>query len=160
VGGSDAHQLRARLGPLRRTLFPYEFHFRAVNTHLILPRPLQGDVAEDRRAIYDALRQGHAFIGYDLPASTRGFNFIAQGVNQTVGMGDELPVQGGVTLQIRLPRRTECRLLKDGAVIKIWRKSENCTLIVTEPGVYRVEVYIPFLGKNRGWIFSNPIYIR
>ena len=141
-------------------LFPYEFHFRTINTHLIIPQPLKGDVAEDRRVIFDAFRQGHAFIGYDLPAPTRGFNFIAQGIDHTVWMGDELPVQGGVTLQIRLPRRTECRLLKDGAVIKVWRKSENCTYITTEPGVYRVEVYIHYLGKNRCWIFSNPVYIR
>jgi len=32
IGGSDAHALPARLGPLRRTLFPYEFHFRGINT--------------------------------------------------------------------------------------------------------------------------------
>jgi hypothetical protein len=37
VGGSDAHALPARMGPLRRTLFPYEFHFRCVNTHVLVP---------------------------------------------------------------------------------------------------------------------------
>jgi len=165
VGGSDAHALQRRLGPLRKVTFPYENHFRDVNTHLITPRLLNGDLVEDRRLILEAFRQGHAFIGYDLPAPTRGFNFIAQGLERTVGMGDEISSQGGVTLQIRLPRlpgdrRAECRLLKNGAVVQVWRKSENCTYITTEPGVYRVEVYIPYLGRPRGWIFSNPVYIR
>ncbi|MHB1120566.1 MAG: hypothetical protein ACYC11_10945, partial [Bellilinea sp.] len=32
--------------------------------------------------------------------------------------------------------------------------------ITKEPGVYRVESYIRYLGKLRGWIFSNPIYLR
>jgi hypothetical protein len=75
-------------------------------------------------------------------------------------MGDEIPLERGVTLQIRLPGPTECRLLKDGQVVKIWRKREICTHIATEPGVYRVEAYRIYLGRRRGWIFSNPIYVR
>jgi hypothetical protein len=160
IGGSDAHAFTAQLGPLRRVLFPFDFHFRCINTHLLVPRPLNGDLFEDRRMIMDAFRQGHAFIGYDLPAPTRGFRFTAQGKDGQVSMGDEMHCHEGVTLQIRLPRRTECRLLRDGKLVKTWNKRENCTYITSDPGVYRVEVYIPFRGRRRGWIFSNPIYIR
>ena len=160
IGGSDAHALRAGLGPLRRTLFPYEFHFAAVNTHLLIPEPLSGDVGEDRRLILEALRHGHAFIGYDLPAPTRGFRFTAHGKDGIVGVGDSVQVEEGITFQIHLPRRAECSLLKDGTVIKTWRKREICTFITAEPGVYRVECYIRYLGRRRGWIFSNPIYAR
>jgi len=78
--------------------------------------------------VLDAFRQGHAFIGYDLPASTRGFRFIGQGKESTAQMGDEIAAKNGVTLQIRLPFRTECRLLKNGKPIKSWRGQENCTL--------------------------------
>ena len=160
VGGSDAHALPARLGPLHRTLFPYEFHFRADNTHLLLSSPLTGNFNEDRRKVFDALRAGHAFIGYDLPAPTRGFNFTAQGKHQVACMGDEIQVQTGVTLQVRLPGRVECRMIKDGKPVKTWSNRENCTYITTEPGVYRVEAYIRYLGRRGGWIFSNPIYVR
>ncbi|MFZ6031615.1 MAG: CehA/McbA family metallohydrolase [Chloroflexota bacterium] len=165
IGGSDAHALKQRLGGRVLTVFPYEKHFRAINNHLILPQPLKGDVIEDKQAIFDAFRKGHLFIGYDWPASTRGFNFMAQGMEKSVGMGDEIATQGGVTLQVRLPKLpsqqyAECCLLKDGAVIKVWRKNENCTHIATDPGVYRVEVYLPYRGRRRGWIFSNPIYLK
>ena len=51
-------------------------------------------------------------------------------------------------------------VIKDGQVIKTWRKREICTYITTEPGVYRVEVFLSYLGRRRGWIYSNPIYVR
>ncbi len=160
VGGSDAHAFHVSIGPIRKTLFPYKFHFRAVNTHIFTKQPLGGDFNQDRDMILDALGNGHGFIGYDLPAPTRGFRFNAQGKEGTAGMGDEIEINEGVTLQIHLPQRAECRLLKDGKVIKTWNKREICTYIATRPGVFRVEVYLRYFGVKRGWIFSNPIYVR
>jgi len=160
VGGSDAHSHHMRMGPLRRTVFPYEFHFRAINTHVFLPRSLGMDAAADSEMVLDALRQGHCFIGYDLPASTRGFRFTASGLGSSSEMGGELSCKGGVTIQIRLPRLAECVLIKDGTPIRTWRKHELCTFIASQPGIYRVEVYINYLGRRRGWIFSNPVYIK
>ncbi len=160
IGGSDAHSHSMHLGPLHRIVFPYEFHFRSINNHLFLPRPLGTDAASDTVMVLDALRQGHCFIGYDLPASTRGFRFTARGLESSVLMGDELNGKGGVTLQIRLPRIAECVLLKNGKPLRTWHKHDLCTYIATQTGVYRVEVYIQYLGRRRGWIFSNPVYIK
>jgi PHP domain len=160
IGGSDAHSHRMHLGPLRRTVFPYEFHFRGINTHVCLPRPLGTNAEEDAILIVDALRNGHCFIGYDLPAPTRGFHFTAHGLDQTAQMGDEINCRGGVTIQIRLPLRVECVLLKNGKPLRIWNNKDLCTFNTTEVGVYRVEAYIHYLGRIRGWIFSNPIYLR
>lgn len=159
IGGSDAHALPIRVGPLRKTIFPFEFHFRCINTHLLLPQPLSGEFGIDRQAIYAALAAGRAFIGYDLPASTRGFRFSVIGKEREAVMGETVSVAGGVTFKIRLPFATECVLLKDGEPIKRWYKRDLCTFLAAEKGVYRVEVYLRFLGKRRGWIFSNPIYL-
>jgi hypothetical protein len=117
-------------------------------------------VNTDKKLIYDAMSQGHCFIGYDLPAPTRGFTFTAQGLEKNVIMGDELPAKNGVTLQAKLPSPAEIRLLKDGKVVQTWKNKLSCVHITTEPGVYRIEVYRRYLGKLRGWIFSNPIYVR
>jgi len=160
VGGSDAHALKVNLGPLKRVLFPYEFHFQAVNTHIHTPNPLTGDLDKDKETVLDALRRGHAFVGYDLPAPTRGFRFSAQGMGKSAWMGDEIPSKHGVTLQIRLPQRTECKLVKNGVTIQTWMDRDVASYTATSPGVFRVEAYLPFRGKKRGWIFSNPIYIR
>lgn len=159
IGGSDAHALPASLGPIRRVLFPYEWHFRGINTHCNLPEPLSGDINDDKAAIFKALSDGNCFIGYDLPHSTRGFRFTANGRAGNKEMGSTVSSQGGVTFQIRLPIAVECRLLCNGQVIRIWRNSTICTHITSDCGAYRVEAYIKFHGKNRGWIFSNPIYV-
>jgi hypothetical protein len=160
VGGSDAHQLEIRKGPLHRQLYPYELHFRAVNTHLILPQPLAGEVETDRTMIYDALKAGHAFVGYDLPASTRGFTFSAQGKEERAIQGDTIKVKGGVTLQARLPLPAEARLIHNGNVVKQYARTEALAHSTSSPGAYRVEVYRRFKAERRGWIFSNPIYLK
>jgi hypothetical protein len=160
IGGSDAHALHMHLGPLHRVIFPYEFHFRGVNTHALLPGPLTGDVNTDRSLIYKAFAAGHCFVGYDLPASTKGFRFSAQGKEDSVIMGDEISAKNGVTLQIKLPSTAEIILLKDGLPIQTWKNQTSCAHITTEPGVYRIEAYKRYLGRMRGWIYSNPIYVR
>ncbi len=158
IGGSDAHARRMSLGPIHRTIFPYEFHFSTINTHLFTPTPLTGDMKHDRNMIYAALGSGHCFVGYDLPGPTRGFRFSAQSKGSNVWMGDEISTQDAVTLQVKVPAAAEIRLLKDGGLLKSLR-GEALIYNASEPGTYRVEVYKPFLGRLRAWIFSNPIYL-
>ena len=160
IGGSDAHALNMHIGPLHRVIFPYDFHFRAVNTHVFISQPLTGDVPTDKKMIYEALAAGRCFIGYDLPASTRGFIFKARGLEQSAIMGDEISGRRGVTLQAHLPEPAEIRLIKDGKTIGIWRDAQACAYSASEAGVYRVEAWRNYLGRKRGWIFSNPIYVR
>jgi hypothetical protein len=160
VGGSDAHALHAHMGPLRRTLYPYEFHFRAINTHVLIPEPLSGDAAADGQTIYAALRSGHCFIAYDLPLSTRGFRFTAYGRDANAAMGDEISCRGSVTLQAYLPAFAEIRLIRNGKVIRKEKSTQAMIHRATEPGAYRVEAWRRYLGRKRGWIFSNPIYLR
>jgi hypothetical protein len=159
IGSSDAHALRYRWGLLRRIIFPYEFHFRAINTHLLTPTPLSGELESDRRRVLEALQRGRAFIGYDLPAPTRGFRFTAQGRDGKAWMGDSLSGREGVTFQIRLPRPVHCRLIHNGRLVRAWERRETCMYTATQPGAYRVEADIEFRGKTRGWIYSNPIYV-
>ena len=160
VGGSDAHALRMHVGPISRTIYPYEFHFRAINTHIFIKDPLTGDVETDRKMIYDALAGGHCFIGYDLPRPTRGFRFTAHG-DETGGiMGDEIPARGGVTLEAHLPSLAEIRLIRNGNVLLTGKRTQALTYVAREPGVYRVEAFVKYLGLKRGWIYSNPIYLR
>ncbi len=160
VGGSDAHAMHASMGPLHRILFPYAWHFRAVNTHILTEEPFNGAYEHDRKLVLEALKAGHAFVGYDLPAPTRGFRFTASGEKGEVIMGDEITLNGGITLKIRLPLPAGCRLLRDGEIVQSWEKGDIFTYVATQPGVYRVEATIPYLGLPRGWIFSNPIYVR
>ena len=107
VGGSDAHARHRSLGPLHKTIFPYEYHFSTINTHMLTPTPLTGELAQDRKMVFDALAAGHCFIGYDLPAPTRGFRFSAQSRELTASWGRNT-LHGAVTLQANfLPSRDQ-----------------------------------------------------
>jgi hypothetical protein len=149
-----------KMGILEKIIFPYEKHFRAVNTHVLTPTPLSGNVEKDSKMIYTALQKGNAFIGYDLPAPTNGFRFLAHCAGGTSIMGDTISAAESATLQINLPEPCECHLLKDGEILRSGYKRDNLIHKVQEPGVYRVEAYKKFKGKRRNWILSNPIYIR
>lgn len=158
IGGVDAHELVVGWGPIKVKLYPYLHQFKSITTHLLLPKPLTGIFPEDRTAVLDAMRKGHCFVAYDLPAPTEGFRFSVHNDDGTFTMGDRVNPEGGLTFQIRMPRKALCRLIKDGEPIQEWDQRDVCTYITTEPGVYRVEAFIPYKGKMRGWIFSNPIY--
>jgi hypothetical protein len=91
--------------------------------------------------------------------STRGFRFTCHGSETKGIMGDEIPFRGGVTLEAYFPSFAEIRLLKNGEVISINKRSQALAYFTREPGVYRIEAFIKYFGIKRGWIFSNPIYV-
>jgi hypothetical protein len=160
IGGSDAHALHRRTGLLRCTVFPYDYHFRALNTHVLLKAPLTGDVDADADTIYTALAAGSCFIGYDLPQPTKGFRFTARAGDTETSMGECITTRRGVTLQAELPAPAEIRLLKDGHPVHTIADGRALTWVSSEPGTYRIEAYRRYLGRRRTWILSNPIYVH
>lgn len=160
IGGADAHGQRVRMGPFTHTVFPYDFLFNCVNTHILTKTPLVGEAAHDRMLLYRALQQGRAFIGYDIPGDTRGFLFTAQGQNTTAIMGESIRLGHGVTLQALAPGRAHIKIIRYGTVVAEERRAENVTFVVSEPGAYRVEVWREYRGVMHAWILSNPIYVE
>lgn len=159
VGNSDAHATPMTLGPISRVIYPYEFLFRAVNTHLLLPRELSGEMEADRDLILRAIGRGNSWVGYDMARSTAGFRFTVQGERRG-SMGDEMVLGTGATLQISTPARCRIRLVRHGEVVAEAQGATNLAYVPSEPGAYRVECLIDYEGRERGWIYSNPIYLR
>lgn len=161
IGNSDAHAVSYSMGPISRVIFPYEYLFRCINTHIVTSQPFTGDVEQDKQIVLAALRDGTAFVGYDLPTPTRGFTFLAQGHRSNAMMGETLRIGHGVTLQfgVPAPRLLDLKLIRDGEVIMQESEGMQWTYIASKPGAYRIEAYIHYKGKLRGWIFSNPIFL-
>jgi hypothetical protein len=159
IGNADAHASTFSMGPVTHVVFPYDFLFSCVNTHILTKSPLTGEAQRDKRLLYEALRQGRAFIGYDIPGSTRGFRFSAQGQGTSAVMGERIKLGPGVTLQALAPARARIRIIGNGEVVAEERNVENLTYVVRHEGVYRVEVWRSYKGTERAWIFSNPIYV-
>ncbi len=158
VGNSDAHGTPMRFGPIARIIYPYDFLFRAINTHLMLSEPLNGDLAHDKRLILSAIGKGRSWVGYDMAAPTRGFRFTGQGLTKG-GVGDEVRLDVGATLQIKTPQKANIRLIHQGKVVAKAENETHLTHIPVEEGAYRVECSILYEGAERGWIYSNPIYL-
>ncbi len=158
VGGSDAHALIYRMGPIARIIFPYEYLFRAVNTHILVIEELNGDLDHDRQLVFDAIGRGNSWIGYDLIADTAGFRFTGQSKSRGI-MGDEIKMIDGATLQVKAPSKCKITLLRYGEVVAESKNDKHLTYIPTVTGAYRVECKLNYNRKERGWIYSNPIYL-
>jgi hypothetical protein len=156
IGGLDAHA--KSLFPFKRgVILPYYESFKTLRTH-IFSEPFSGNSEADSSNVFDALKQGHAYISYDLLASAKGFKYyIADEDEEILGiMGDTLPFRKGMTLKIESPvSEAEIRLIRDGEVIK----KETGDYLAYPPekaGVYRVELTL----NKKAWVFSNPLYLR
>jgi hypothetical protein len=158
IGGADAHGGTYSMGPWERVVFSYRHLFKGVNTHILVPHMLARDVAQDKAKIYDALRAGNCFIGYDALGSTRGFRFFVRSGSRLVTMGDELKREAALIFQIEVPAPADTRLLCNGKVVArgSGRRLDYTTAV---PGVYRVEVYRQHRWRRRAWILSNPVYV-
>jgi hypothetical protein len=159
IGGADAHANTYAWGPLRRRVFPYEHMFRAVATHLLLDEPLADDIPTARRQVLAALRSGHAFVTNNALGSGCGFRFTASGRHGEARMGDVIAPDGTVTLRVTVPRAAMLRLLRNGNEVQRV-EGHGLTCQTRTQGVYRVEAYRRHGRRLRGWLFSNPIYVK
>ena len=159
IGGADAHARTYSVGALERRVFPYEYLFRCVNTHVLAELPFNGDLEHDKKLVYDGLRAGRTWVGYDLPASTSGFRFRARTGSTEALMGAELVRTAAVELEIETPQAADIRLIREGELVAraTGRKLKHITV---SAGAYRVEAYLRYRLRRRGWIFSSPIYVR
>jgi len=160
IGGSDAHTLKYNFGPFRKTVFPYSYHFKTINTHILIEKELSGDAKKDSEMILNALEKGNAFVANDMISPGKGFRFTLENRGKQWMMGDEVDFCEGQVLTASLPFEAECVLLKDREPVIRVQRCRQFSFPVKEPGCYRLECFRRFLFERRGWIFSNPIYIR
>jgi hypothetical protein len=161
VGGSDAHATKYKLGPIPITLFTYSYIFSTINTYIVTAARLSTDYDLAAEQILSALRSGSCYISFDSLNPGGGFSFQAASREKVYSMGESAVLEKGLTLSIKSPPgRPHIRLIHNGSVIVL----ENTAVLeyyVTEPGIYRVELYHrPLIGQPRPWIYSNPIYIN
>jgi hypothetical protein len=183
IASVDAH---ARI-PLRGKVLrapSYQDAFESVQTYVLTPAPLSGQLAADRQAIYSAYRSGRLYLVYPRIAPAPQFQFRATEGAQEATMGQPIRLDREVCLTVEAPGHAQplIRLLRDGAEVAhtVGTKLEWRTAV---PGVYRAEVYVKSGPKHgvelrpgvyhdrvevrlqrrpralRPWIFSNPIYV-
>jgi hypothetical protein len=163
IGGCDAHQ---NIGIVLETtagdkvfalmLDPYQESFRAVTTHVIL----LPNEALSPETVLASLVRGAAYVAFEKVADPTGFSFHALEDGRAKPMGST--VKRGAILVAQSPRQAVFHLHQNG---RLWKtvRGVNVQFSATEPGFYRLEVYLPDpppeLERNP-WIISNPIYVK
>jgi hypothetical protein len=133
-------------------LDPYECSLRHVGTHLLL-----SELGE--AAVREALEAGRAFVAFDWLADATGFDFALRSGSRRHEMGSRCPFEDGLRVQGRAPLPGRWKLLRDGKVVSE-TTGRALDVPVTEPGNYRVEVWLRVAGEEMIWILSNPVYVR
>jgi hypothetical protein len=144
---------------LQLKLDPYERSFRIVRNHLLIEKtqPLSAET------LLSAISSGHSYISFDLLCDASGFQYAAENRIEKKIMGDEIALEDGVRLSVKTPIASRILLIKDGHVKEEKDGALKQEFLVNEKGIYRVEAYLPQLGKSlrdKPWIISNPIYVK
>ena len=127
IGASDAHEVRL---PGGIKIAPYDIMFKLSRTHVLLP---SGTPLSDH-ALYEALRQGHAYLSVDLLADASGFAFFADDGKRVLGiMGDDVTLEPKLRLTTVLPAPAQLALFKDGRVVAT-TTAQTWQVPVEEPG--------------------------
>jgi hypothetical protein len=165
IAANDAHanvglSLQELTGqPILQIKFdPYERSFQVVRTHVLIDKqqPLTTDT------LLAALAAGHAYVSFDLLCDASGFRLTADNGQERKLLGDEIFLHDGVRLRVATP--VDCRmvLIRDGQKFDEARGTEH-EWTVREPGVYRIECYLPQLPaalSEKPWIISNPVFVK
>jgi hypothetical protein len=134
--------------------------------HIVMRNAFTGDFAADKKAVYDAVREGHLYFSLDLVGDASGFFFSAKQPGHEAWMGDILPA-GATDFDVTLPANVRLQtphinIFRDG--VKIGESdASDYKFTAKDAGAYRVEVdgEVPsFWGSQRvTWIYSNPVYL-
>ncbi len=130
---------------------PYEFSLRHVGTHLLLTDLTQEDV-------WDALGNGRAYVAFDWLCNASGFDFAAVSNDKRVEIGSQVALTDGLTFRGQAPHAGRWRLIHNGDVV-MEAAGDTFEHAATEPGVYRIEIWLDIAGEQKPWILSNPIYV-
>jgi len=156
IGGVDAHQHihKLRIG-IKVKVFPYKVLFNTIRTHLLFYEPINdGDhFIDTKNRVINTIRSGRCFISNFKLGDARGFRFWADVDGKSYTMGQSATIsEESAHLFVTIPYKAVIRFVYNGKRGgRIF--SDSASRKVSEPGVYRVEVY----QGGKGWIYSNHI---
>jgi hypothetical protein len=164
----DFHQ-RVNLWGDHYLLFPKaEDMLPLAHDHIVTPKPFAHLFAQDKAAIYGAIKAGHVYVAMDSMRDATGFFFSAQQNGKAAWLGDTLKAGQAAYFNVVVPGEDKIPGLK----ICVYRDGEMIHSFATPAahfeesikGAYRVEVDadLPTFWGSRSvaWIYSNPIYLR
>jgi hypothetical protein len=158
-GEIDNHNSRKRFYGLNFWIFPFDYAFRTIRTHILLDEPLSGIKEGAKNQIHEAIKAGRMYIAQEYWKSAKGFVFRIFDSEAEAVCGCEFRLSGKpAALEAKIPGDGAIRLIFNGKLVAESQK-RYIQFDVDKPGIYRVEVLQKQLGKFRPWIYSNHIRV-
>ena len=101
----------------------------------------------DREHVWNALEAGRAYVSFDWICDPSGFVYEAEESGQKWPLGSKIPFREGLKLFTTAPLEAKVRLIRNGELIQE-ALARKMTFDVKEPGVYRVEYWLPVGDRN------------
>lgn len=165
----DFHQHANILGDLAIDFPRSEDMMPAGHDHIVINRALAGDLQEDKKEIYKALRNGQLYVAMDSIRDATGFFFTAMQAGKTAWMGSTLAAGQTTEFTVSLPPSdlagaTIIHVYCNGKEIHSVPAQASYKFKATAVGAYRIEVdyNMPAFWGSREvpWVYSNPIYLN
>ncbi len=141
LGEIDNHETIKKYFGMKFKIFPFDFAFRTIRTHLVADEPFAG-INADVKKVLAALKSGKCYVSNDYFMDAKNFRFFRA--------GDEITAQAPVESLIRIIKNGETFLEKYG---------NKVSFEIKEKGFYRCECYLKKMVL-RPWIFSNPVFVE
>ena len=158
-GEIDNHNSKKRFFGLNFRIFPFDYAFSTIRTHLLLDEQLSGIKEGAVNQIHRAIQSARMYVAQEYWQSARGFEFRIYDSESSAVCGQELKLAGGpAACEIKIPAEGLIKLVCDGKIIAESVKKQ-LHFDIERPGVYRAEAYQKIWGTYRPWIFSNHIRV-
>ena len=146
--------------------FPtYKSMFEIMTVYVKIPQALETDAHQAANTIVSSLKKGNFFNVIEGIASANGFEafFIEKNSGKRIEMGgSSREKQGKLVILIPFDFETGTIIFRNGTKgeQKANKQKKQLEIDVNEPGVYRIEVYVPGnTFDDLPWIMTNPFFV-
>jgi hypothetical protein len=158
-GEIDNHDSRKRFFGIDFRIFPFDFAFTNIRTHVVLEEQLNADAAVAKQQLLGAIKAAHLYIAQERWKAAAGFHVRVSDGSTVAFPGDDFTLSAEpAQLEVTVPGPARVRLVRNGAVIAETVQRTSRFEVLT-PGVYRIEAAQKRWGSYRPWIYANPIRI-
>lgn len=157
-GEIDNHNTGKKVFGVTFKIFPFDFAFKTVSTHILLNESLSKDYEAAKRQVVDAIKNSSVYVAQEKWNDAKGFEFYISDSLKTAYSGQTLTKVQKPVLHVKTPKKALIKIIFNGKEIHS-EVSDNLQKEIEESGIYRVEIFQIKLFSFKPWIFSNHIKV-
>ncbi|MCL2144083.1 MAG: PHP domain-containing protein [Endomicrobia bacterium] len=158
-GEIDNHNIRKKAFGITFRIFPFDFAFKTISTHVLLKDELSKDAETAKRQIVEAVKSSSIYAAQESGNNAKGFEFYMEDDLRKAESGESLTAVKNPKVVVKLPKKALIKIIHNGNVL-FSKYSDHLEKSVCESGIYRIEVYRKKYFILSPWIFSNHIRIK